>query len=89
MREEELVEFLFQAQGGRCAWSRKPIDRDGRGAEWELHHHPAKSWRKQAFGEKWETFLPAVPLNMRLVCLECHDYPHGGSHRPRPFDPLR
>jgi len=86
--EEELVEFLFRAQGGKCAWCGEPLDPDGRGSQWELHHHPAKSWRRRAFGEDWKTFLPEIPINMRLICLDCHDYPHGGRQKPRPFDPL-
>lgn len=97
--EEELIEFLFRAQRGRCADYNKPLDRDGRSlrivrggdteGKWQRHHNPPISNRKRAFGENWERIAPEMPLNMRVICLECHDYPHGGKYKTRPRDVLR
>ena len=90
MEEEELIDFLYRAQGGRCAWCREDLDPDGRSirlvrgsnrkGKWQLHHHPSESSRERTFGEHWEDFVPEIPINMRLVCLDCHDYPHGGKN---------
>lgn len=96
--EDELVEFLYHVQGARCAWCGDELDPDGRSmrlardanrrGKWQLHHHPSESAREATFGDNWRMILPEIALNMRLVCLECHDYPHGGRIQARPLDPI-
>jgi len=97
--EDEIIQFLWIKQKGRCAWCNEPLDSNGRSVgiargndragKWQLHHNPPKSKRQQAFGEKWDQLIPEIPLNMRLICLKCHDFPHGGYHKTRPRDILR
>ena len=57
--KEELARFLFEHQDGRCAWCGTELDWDSWGrpiggedsdGHWELHHHPSKSRRDDAFG---------------------------------------
>lgn len=90
--EEDIINFLFTMQGGRCAWCKNPLDPNGRHItvnqdeledeedRWQYHHHPEKSRR--------ENYLPEMPINMRLLCLKCHGYPHGRYREIRYIDPL-
>ena len=98
MSNEEMAWFRFRQANGNCEWCGEPLDWDKRGRQykdedgcWELHHHPHESRLNDAFGseEIREKIYPDIPLNLRVLCWDCHKSPHGKNRPLDPRDPFR
>jgi len=98
MDEDEMAWFRFRYAGGRCEWCGADVEWDLRGrpsrgesldGHWELHHHPHSSRLDDAFGSARDEIYPDIPLNLRIICWDCHRTPHGRHVPIDPLDPFR